>query len=482
MNTLDTDYLVIGAGAVGLAFADTLAHESSAQIVVADRRGTPGGHWNDAYGFVTLHQPSAFYGVASLPLGSGRIDSVGPNRGCHELASGAEVTGYFDRVVQQSLLPTGRVQFRPMCEVRERDGQVFLVSLLSGEETLVNVRRRVVDASYYGTTIPATHTRRFEVADGARVVPPNALPALWQPRLGGGRAPGQIVILGAGKTAMDVALWLLQCGLPPSRITWVMPRDSWLINRATTQPELAFFEASFGSQAAQMEALVQCHTAEEIFERLEAAGVMLRIHADVKPTMFHYATMAEGEVAELRRVTQVLRQGRVARVEPGALVFVNGTRVAIPEDSLCIDCTATAVERRPQVPVFQPGRIVLQMVRIPQPAFSAALVAHLEARGLEAEDEGSPETDTARNALCTPVPLPDGLEHFPRASVVGLANQMAWGRDRELRGWIRQCRLDGFGRLVEQIGPDDTARQAVLARLGAAARQIPFAAARWMAD
>ncbi|MFN9448890.1 MAG: NAD(P)-binding protein, partial [Rubrivivax sp.] len=247
MNTLDTDYLVIGAGAVGLAFADTLAHESSAQIVVADRRGTPGGHWNDAYGFVTLHQPSAFYGVASLPLGSGRIDSVGPNRGCHELASGAEVTGYFDRVVQQSLLPTGRVQFRPMCEVRERDGQVFLVSLLSGEETLVNVRRRVVDASYYGTTIPATHTRRFEVADGARVVPPNALPALWQPRLGGGRAPGQIVILGAGKTAMDVALWLLQCGLPPSRITWVMPRDSWLINRATTQPELAFFEASFGS-------------------------------------------------------------------------------------------------------------------------------------------------------------------------------------------------------------------------------------------
>ena len=37
----------------------------------------PGGHWNDAYSFVNLHQPSAFYGVNSLPLGANRQTFMG---------------------------------------------------------------------------------------------------------------------------------------------------------------------------------------------------------------------------------------------------------------------------------------------------------------------------------------------------------------------------------------------------------------------
>ena len=72
-TTLETDYLVIGAGAAGLAFADTLLDHSSAHITLVDRRGQPGGHWNDAYPFVRLHQPSAFYGVNSTELGTGRL-------------------------------------------------------------------------------------------------------------------------------------------------------------------------------------------------------------------------------------------------------------------------------------------------------------------------------------------------------------------------------------------------------------------------
>ena len=83
MKPFATDYLVIGSGAVGLAFADTLIDESDAHITIVDRHGKPGGHWNDAYSFVTLHQPSAFYGVNSLELGSRRKDSFGPNKGLY---------------------------------------------------------------------------------------------------------------------------------------------------------------------------------------------------------------------------------------------------------------------------------------------------------------------------------------------------------------------------------------------------------------
>ncbi len=116
MAHIETDYLIIGSGAVGLAFADTLLDETDAHITLVDRHGKPGGHWNDAYSFVALHQPSAFYGVNSMPLGADRIDTVGVNKGYYELASGPEVSGYFDRVMNQKLLPSGRVSYHPMCD------------------------------------------------------------------------------------------------------------------------------------------------------------------------------------------------------------------------------------------------------------------------------------------------------------------------------------------------------------------------------
>ena len=68
------DYLVMGAGAAGMAFADSVLTETEATLVIVDRRDRPGGHWNDAYPFVRLHQPASYYGVNSAPLGSGAID------------------------------------------------------------------------------------------------------------------------------------------------------------------------------------------------------------------------------------------------------------------------------------------------------------------------------------------------------------------------------------------------------------------------
>ena len=173
LKTLETDYLVIGSGAVGMAFVDTLVSETQAHVTLIDRHGKPGGHWNDAYSFVTLHQPSAFYGVNSLELGSRRIDTRGTNRGMLELASGPEICGYFDRVMNQHLLPSGRVDYHPMCN-HLGDGQ--FESLLSGQRTQVKVRKKVVDATYFSPPVPSTHTRKFAVAEGVRVVPPNAFP------------------------------------------------------------------------------------------------------------------------------------------------------------------------------------------------------------------------------------------------------------------------------------------------------------------
>jgi hypothetical protein len=446
MAKLETDYLVIGAGAVGMAFADTLLEQTDADIVIVDRHGKPGGHWNDAYSFVSLHQPSAFYGVNSMPLGSNRKDEYGVNKGLYELASGPEVSGYFDSVMRQKLLPSGRVRYYPMSEYH---GDGKFTSLLSGKQSEAKIRRKTVDATYYGTTVPFTHTPRFDVADGVRVVPPNALPHLWMKPA---EMPKNFVIVGAGKTAMDVGVWLLQSGANADDIQWVMPRDSWLLNRLRTQPGEEFFEDTIGGQAAMMEAFAGSASLDEIFERLETAGVMLRIYPDQKPSMFHYATISQGEIDLLRQIKNVIRKGRVTAIDDSGLTM-DGGHHPISGSALYIDCTASAVEHRPAVPIFQGDLIIPQLVRAPQPAFSAALVAFVEANY---------DDDAAKNRLCQTVPFPHAIDGYIPCNIANMMNQFQWMQDPKLGKWIRESRLDGFGKVIASVKPEDTAKQEIL--------------------
>ena len=176
MRELETDYLVVGAGATGMAFTDVLIGESDAEVVIVDRRHRPGGHWNDAYPFVRLHQPSAMYGVASRPLGHDRIDETGPNAGFYERATAAELCDYYGRVLDEHLIPSGQVRFLGMHDyLGGDDGGHHLRSRLSGESTTVRVRRRLVDATYIESSIPSTHSPPFAVDPDAVVVAPNDL-------------------------------------------------------------------------------------------------------------------------------------------------------------------------------------------------------------------------------------------------------------------------------------------------------------------
>lgn len=451
MATLETDYLVIGSGAVGLAFADTLLDESDADIIIVDRHGKPGGHWNDAYSFVALHQPSAFYGVNSTRLGSDNKDKVGVNKGLFELASGAEVSGYFDNVMRQRLLPSGRVRYFPMSDYK---GDGRFVSLLSGAETTVGVKMKTVDATYYQTSVPSTHSPKFAVEDGVRLLTPNALPHLW---MTASDLPDHYVIVGAGKTAMDVGVWLLNSGADPDKISWVVPRDSWLLNRLRTQPGLEFFDETIGGQAAQMEAFANASSINDLFLRLEAEKIVFRIDSEVRPDMFHFATISEGEVTELRRITNVIRMGRVQSIDVGGMTLDQGYS-PVGRGALYIDCTASAVEPRAAVPIFNAEAITLQLVRAPQPAFSAALVAFVEANY---------ETDAQKNALCGAVPFPHMLHQYPACNIANMMNQMAWMQDAKLGKWIRDSRLDGFGKVIAAIPPDDAHKKAVMSKIRA---------------
>jgi NAD(P)-binding Rossmann-like domain len=358
VHHFDTDYLIIGAGATGLSFADTLLAQSDAHITIVDKHAQPGGHWNDAYPFVALHQPSAFYGVNSLELGTLRKDTAGHNTGLYELASGAEVTSYFHKVMHHNLPPSTRVRYLPMSDYKGiGHGAASVQSILSGHETQITVRKKLVDATYFSPRVPATTPPRFKVADGVGLVTPTQLTQIWQ----SDKRPNNFCILGAGKTAMDAAVWLLNSGATPERIHWVMPRDSWLVNRITTQPGIEFFEHSIGGIVRQLKALAEANSVNNLFERLEDCGQMLRIDTHQTPSMFHYATMSEGEVALLRQISQVIRKGRVQEIQADALRLAGG-RQTMPPSTLYINCTASGVDTsHPQAemtPIFQPSLIV----------------------------------------------------------------------------------------------------------------------------
>ncbi|HEX4654472.1 MAG TPA: NAD(P)-binding protein, partial [Mycobacteriales bacterium] len=113
---VQADYLVVGAGAMGMAFTDALIDHADVRVALVDRRHDVGGHWLGAYPFVRLHQASAFYGVASTLLGGGRVQHEGPEAGLHERAPAAEISAYYGHVLSDRMLRSGKVEFFGSCE------------------------------------------------------------------------------------------------------------------------------------------------------------------------------------------------------------------------------------------------------------------------------------------------------------------------------------------------------------------------------
>src|SRR5437763_6598399 len=131
-RSLETDYLVVGAGAMGMAFTDALIDNGDVHVTLVDRRHAAGGHWQDAYPFVRLHQASLFYGVASTVLGSGRVQQSGPEEGLQERARKAQITAYYDDILYRRFLITGRLTFLGGSAYRTGGDAHYVTARVSG--------------------------------------------------------------------------------------------------------------------------------------------------------------------------------------------------------------------------------------------------------------------------------------------------------------------------------------------------------------
>lgn len=453
---MEVDYLVVGAGAMGMAFTDALIDHSEARVALVDRRGGVGGHWLGAYPFVRLHQSSTFYGAASTVLGGGRIQQDGPEAGLHERAGQPTICAYYDELLADRMVGPGRVEFFGGCDYL---GDRTFASLDTDERFEVPDRCRIVDARYLAPEIPAETPPRFGVGDGARVIPVNDLVRIDDD-------PSQYVVVGSGKTATDACVWLLARGVDPDAICWVRPRDPWMLNRALIQPDPVIY---LGMVADMMRAAGEAASLPDLFLALEEAGIMLRIDRAVTPTMAKAPTLGVWELEKLRTIEDVVRRGHIDSVGRGRIGFEDGT-VAVADDALVVNCAADGLKMPPRVPIWRPDSITLQPIRAGFPCFGAALAGFVEA---------TREDDAVKNTLCPPSSYGNTLPQWASMNVLGLRNAASFTSEPDIRAWSDAVALnpsrippdhpgspaldDAVARLHTYVGPG-LARLAELSR------------------
>jgi hypothetical protein len=431
---METDYLVIGAGALGMGFVDTLIERSDAEVVIIDRRHGPGGHWLDSYPFVQLHQPSLNYGVNSTPLGQNRVELDGRDAGFYERASGPEICGYYDGIMRHRFLASGRVRFFPMCDYL---GNRWFRSRLTGSEMQLSVRKSVVDATYLASRVPATDSPPFEVADGVTCVPIGALTKVVSP-------PDGYVIIGAGKTAMDAVCWLLDNGTSPEDIRWIRPRDPWMLNRAFFQPGEGVL-TTFAGVVVALEAIAGCKSIEQVFDRLEEHQVILRLDRSIQPSMLKGATVSLGELDRLRSIEKVVRLGHVTRIDSEKITLERGSVPTSP-DHLHVHCASAGLSDNPPRPIFTDDVTLLQPITRVSLSLSAGLLGLLEASG---------RSTAEKNRLCPPNMWFDTPFDWIRHLLTGMRTELEWREAPDVLAWVETSRLNLIKGLDE--GPDKAA-------------------------
>ena len=427
-----------------MAFTDALIDHSDARVAMVDRRHGVGGHWLEAYPFVRLHQSSTFYGVASTLLGGGRIQEHGPEAGLHERADQAKICSYYSDLLADRM--ADRVELFAGCEYL---GNRSFVSRVSGERFEVPEHCRIVDARYLSPDIPAETPPRFTVNDGIRVVPVNDLVKVDE-------APSEYVVVGSGKTATDACIWLLARGVAPDAICWVRPREPWMLNRALIQPDPAVY---LGMVAEMMQEAGPASSLDDLFLRLEDAGIMLRIDRSLTPTMAKSPTLGLWELELLRTIENVVRRGHITSVTRGRIDFEDGS-IAVADDALVVNCAADGLKMAPLVPIWQPSAITVQPVRAGFPCFGAAITGYVEA---------TRDDDAEKNRLCAPSSFGNTLTDWARMNVLGSRNVSSFSSEPDIKAWSDRVPLnparippehggspaldDALARLSEHGGP-----------------------------
>jgi len=446
---LECDYLVVGAGASPLTFVDTLLTElPETKIILVDKKGVPGGHWVDAYGYVKLHQPSVVYGIASKQL-EGNWLKVMLTRFMlpwKHRANKQEILTYFGGFVNERIA-SKQIEYYPNSvynfEVENNDSSpsetkdhtIHSFSSLDGSVSYkVKVNEKLIDGTFHECIIPHDAPLQFPVDKEVRVMTPNQVFDAYEGESNESSSmlENKYVVLGAGKTGMDCIVYLQRTmKVHPDNITWVISKDVWMMDSESnaTPYDWPYFLAKFDGDM------------EKAASALEKKGHFVRLDKDHTPSVFKFPRIYPDELKLLRNVKSVIRRGRVTaiRCKSGDQVTVefekneNGPWNAFAPIQKCIFVHAASPgpfnDADVDLSIFKSkSKIKLQIIFAPPISFSMSVLAKFEAARRKGtldlafmrklvvalEEEESKEDELTENDLLNKLILPLTLDNMYR--------------------------------------------------------------------
>jgi hypothetical protein len=180
--------------------------------------------------------------------------------------------------------------------------------------------------------------------------------------------------------------------------------------------------------------------------------------------MYRGTMLSARELDGLRQIQDVVRHGRVRRIEADRIVLERG-EVRTGPDVLHVDCTALGLRNAPAAPIFQPGRIVLQQVRHNSPSFNAALLGFVEANR---------DDDADKNRLCPANPYASSIDDWPRMMRRTWRTEHRWLTESDVSRWVSESRLNLLRALPEHAAepPVQVALKRYLTHVGAAIERL----------
>jgi hypothetical protein len=148
--------------------------------------------------------------------------------------------------------------------------------------------------------------------------------------------------------------------------------------------------------------------------------------------MFRGAIVGERELALLRRIEDVVRMGRVQRIERDRIVLDQGS-VPTDEEAVHVHCSASALVRPTPRPMFEARRVTLQPFLWSFACYQYAMLAVIEAT-LDSDDE--------KNALCKPIRYWDNTTDYLTAYLAAISSGVAVAAHPKLASWVKTTRLN----------------------------------------
>lgn len=369
------DVVIVGAGYAGLSALVTANKYlgTNEHVLIADIQPCFGGHWQETYRYIRLHQPYSLFTVFDRPWDL-KTDPW-------YLATGSEVFEYLKSVGESEMKNHGTktlFEHRYIThEVLNNHVNVVFESVHDDNTRVVVRTKKLIDA--FPLSHPQLEPLKLSSSKVISITPnmiPDIIDELKKDKTNS-EQKCRFVIVGSGKTAMDTIKFIDEHTAAPQSL--VAGNGMAFLCRDTLFPKNNLTRL-FGGHSLQelfMDAVEKWDgkNENELMKDLIASGKLISPVDD--PKSCYWGILSHVEMANVNRILRDnIAKGRIVDVTDvdgvPTLVMEDGTNKAIPgldefetDTIYVVNCTTRMLQHKPPRPLLTGNDMVLS----PQSAF-----------------------------------------------------------------------------------------------------------------